>query len=135
MSRRELIKRLVDGEAVERCGFWLGNPHAETWPILHQHFGTSTEEELRQKLNDDCRWICPQFYPDGYQDPEGRDLFDCGLDREKHAVCPLAACEAPAELDAFPWPDPDDSRHHICEPVKDGRSEICRHVAATGDTW
>ncbi len=102
MAKRELIQRLVEGEPVERCGFWLGNPNHETWPILHRHFGTETEEELRQKLNDDCRWICPQFYPDGYRDPQNRPMFDEGLDREKHAVFPLAHCEDPAELDDFP---------------------------------
>jgi uroporphyrinogen decarboxylase len=107
MAKRELIQRLVEGEPVERCGFWLGNPNHETWPILHRHFGTETEEELRQKLNDDCRWICPQFYPDGYRDPQNRPMFDEGLDREKHAVFPLAHCEDPAELDDFPWPNPD----------------------------
>ena len=61
MSRRSLIQRLIAGEPVPRCGFWLGNPHPETWPILHRHFGTGTEEELRRKLGDDVRWICPQF--------------------------------------------------------------------------
>ena len=106
MARRELIQRLVAGESVERCGFWLGNPHSDTWPILHQYFGTATEEELRQKLNDDCRWICPQFYDNAYQDPQGRELFDASLDREKHTDHPLASCEDPAELDDFPWPDP-----------------------------
>ena len=106
MARRELIQRLVAGESVERCGFWLGNPHSDTWPILHQYFGTATEEELRQKLNDDCRWICPQFYDNAYQDPRGRELFDASLDRQKHAEHPLASCEDPAELDDFPWPDP-----------------------------
>lgn len=105
MAKRELIQRLVAGETVERCGFWLGNPHPETWPVLHEYFGTSTDEQLRQQLNDDCRWICPQFYDDAYQDPEGRELFDASLDREKHAEHPLAKCEDPAELDDFPWPD------------------------------
>ncbi len=106
MARRELIQRLIAGESVGRCGFWLGNPHSDTWPILHQYFGTATEEELRQKLNDDCRWICPQFYDNAYQDPQGRELFDASLDRQKHAEHPLASCEDPAELDDFPWPDP-----------------------------
>jgi len=107
MAKRELIKRLVNGEPVERCGFWLGNPNHETWPILHRHFGTASEEELRRKLKDDCRWICPQFYPDGYRDPQNRPMFDEGIDRKKHAVYPLAHCEEPAELDDFPWPNPD----------------------------
>jgi uroporphyrinogen decarboxylase len=107
MSRRKLITRLIAGEKVERTGFWLGMPHADTWPILHGHFGTKTEEELRVKLGDDCRWICPQFYPDVFQDPQGRQLFDAGLDRAKHAVPPLAACETVEEVNQFPWPNPE----------------------------
>jgi uroporphyrinogen decarboxylase len=107
MSRRDLICRLIGGECVERCGLWLGNPHPDTWPILHRHFGTASEEELRQKLGDDVRWICPQFYADAYQDPDGRELFDASLDRTKHGVAPLAQCEDPAEADAYPWPNPD----------------------------
>ena len=107
MSKRNLIKRLIAGEPVERCGFWLGNPDAKTWPILHRHFGTRTEEELRQKTGDDCRWICPQFFADAYQDPTGRVLFDASLDREAHAAPPLANCESIEEVNAFPWPDPD----------------------------
>jgi uroporphyrinogen decarboxylase len=104
MSRRELIRRLISGEPVERCGFWLGNPDPKTWPILHRHFGTRSEEELRRLLGDDVRWICPQFYANAYRDPEGHELFDAGLDRVKHSVAPLARCETIAEVERFPWP-------------------------------
>jgi hypothetical protein len=84
-STRDLIRDLIAGGPVRRCGFWLGHPHPETWPGLHHHFGTNGEEELRRRVGDDCRWICPQFYADVYQDPEGRVLFDAGLDRLKHS--------------------------------------------------
>ncbi len=104
MRRRDLIRRLVAGQAVERCGFWLGNPHPDTWPILHRHFGTAAEEPLRQSLDDDVRWVCPQFYSSAYQDPDGRELFDAGLDRVKHIRPPLADCETVAEVEQFPWP-------------------------------
>ncbi|MCX6343443.1 MAG: hypothetical protein NT018_00040 [Armatimonadetes bacterium] len=107
MTKRTLIRRLIGGEDIERCGFWLGNPHPETWPILHRYFGTATEEELRRELNDDCRWICPQFYSDAYNDPDGRELFDSGLDRSKHATFPLADCETVSDVDRFPWPKPE----------------------------
>ena len=107
MSNRELIRRLIAGEPVERCGFWLGNPHPDTWPILHRHFGTTSEEQLRQRLGDDVRWICPQFYDDAYRDPDGRPLFDASLDRVKHSVAPLAGCETVAEVERFPWPKPE----------------------------
>ncbi len=115
MTSRQLIKRLIARQPVERCGFWLGNPHPDTWPILHRHFGTATEEELRRKLGDEVRWICPQFYPDAYRDPQGRGLFDASLDREKHgSVGPLADCSTVAEVERFPWPDPDCLNFETC---------------------
>jgi uroporphyrinogen decarboxylase len=107
MSRRDLIKHLIAGEAVERCGFWLGNPHPDTWPILHRHFGTDCEESLRQKLGDDVRWFCPQFYSDVYRHPEGRGLFEAVPDPAKRHAAPLAHCEDPADVESFPWPNPD----------------------------
>jgi uroporphyrinogen decarboxylase len=107
-SRRETIRAIIARRDVPGCGFWLGNPDPQTWPLLHRHFGTQTEEQLRQLLGDDVRWICPQFYPDAYRDPDGLELFDSGLDREKHGSSgPLAACKSPAEIGDFPWPKPD----------------------------
>jgi uroporphyrinogen decarboxylase len=108
MQKRALIKKLIAGEAVERCGFWLGNPDPQTWPLLHRYFHTTSEAELRQRLGDDCRWICPQYYADAYQAPHGRALFDADVVQQKTSLgCagPLADCETVAEIDAFPWPD------------------------------
>lgn len=115
MPRRELIRDLIARRPVNRCGFWLGNPHPETWPILHRYFGTCAEEELRVRLGDDVRWICPQFYRDAYRDPDGRELFDAGLDREKHGnVGPLAACETPADVERYPWPKAENLDFESC---------------------
>jgi len=107
MTRRETIKRIIAGGGNGETGFWLGQPVEDTWPLLHEYFGTKTEEELRQKLNDDCRWICPQFYADVYQAPDGSEMFDSGLDRERHAKPPLADCENADEAAAFAYPNPD----------------------------
>ncbi len=115
MNSRERIRALIAGETVDRCGFWLGNPHADTWPILHKYFGTNTEEALRQKLGDDFRWISPQFFPNAYQDPDGKEMFDACLDRKKHgAVGPLAECENISEVESFPWPNPDFLNFDAC---------------------
>ena len=106
MSRRELIRKLIAGDAVERCGFWLGNPDAKTWPLLHAHAKTTSEEEFRVKAGDDCRWICPQVYPDLYQHPNGLGLFEAassGLGTTE--AYPLARCETIAEVEAYPWPE------------------------------
>ncbi len=108
MNSRDRIRALIAGQAVDRCGLWLGNPHGDSWPALHAYFGTQTEEELRIKLGDDLRWICPQFYPDAYQDPQGFGMFDAGLNKKQHGQAgPLADCEDVGELETFPWPNPE----------------------------
>jgi hypothetical protein len=73
MSQCALIRRLISGQPVERCGFWPGNPHPESWSILHRRFGTSSEEQLRQRLGDDVRRICPPFSQGASRAPEGTD--------------------------------------------------------------
>ena len=104
MTSRERIRTIIAGQAADRCGFWLGSPHADTWPIYHAYFGTKTEEELRQKLGDDFRWICPQWMPGAYRSPDGRRLFDTGTVGYHAAAGPLAECETVADLDRYPWP-------------------------------
>jgi len=108
MTSRERIKKIISGEKADRCGFWLGNPHEDTWPILHKYFGTKTDEELRQKLNDDFRWFTPQFFHGIYRPENGIGMFDAGLNKKMHgAAGPLANCEDVSELEEFPWPNPD----------------------------
>ena len=63
MNSRERIRTIIAGEPADRVGFWLGNPHADTWPVYHEYFGTGTQEELRRKLGDDYRWIPAGVYP------------------------------------------------------------------------
>jgi len=121
MTTRELIRDLIAGKAVSRCGFWLGKPHPDTWPILHRHFGTTSEDQLRQKLGDDVRWICPQSYEDGYRQHDGRKPFDTSVDRRKHgSVGPLAHSDVPADVERYPWPNPDDLNFDSC--LKDLRN-------------
>jgi uroporphyrinogen decarboxylase len=105
MTSRERIRAIISGQAADRCGFWLGMPHADTWPIYHRHFGTTTDEELRCRLGDDYRWICPQFFPTTYKAPNGRGMFDGGLKKTAHgAAGPFATCEDPKAVEDFPWP-------------------------------
>ena len=107
-SKRTLIKRIIAREPVDRCGLWLGNPQPETWTNMHNHFGTTSEEELRSKVGDDVRWYSPQFYADAYQDPDGGEMFDISLDREKHGSAgPLSDCESVAEVKKYPLPKPE----------------------------
>ncbi|MCI0513184.1 hypothetical protein L0128_08240 [candidate division KSB1 bacterium] len=104
MTSRERIWKIINGEAADRCGFWLGNPHADTLPRYHAYFGTQTKTELQFKLGDDFRWI-----PAGvYRHPAGRGLFEIPGKIAHGTAGPLAHCQDVAELEAYEWPNPDD---------------------------
>ena len=128
MNSRERIKAIIARKPADRCGFWLGNPYPDTWPIYHKYFGTKTEEELRRKLNDDFRWICPQFFKSAYQAPDGRGMFDGGLGKKKsHGQAgPFADCEDVKEVEAFPWPKPEYLHFDECLAALRGAGEYYR---------
>ena len=108
MTHRERVRSIISGKPADRCGFWLGNPYGETWPVYHAYFGTSSEAELRSKLGDDLVWITPQFFAGGYQHPQGRQMFDLGLKKERHGQGgPFADCEDVKQVEDFEWPNPE----------------------------
>lgn len=102
MTSRERIATIIAGQPADRCGFWLGNPHPDTWPILLAHFGCDSPEQLRRSLGDDLRWIMV----DGYRDGDRREMLP--IRRSTHGQAgPLAECRDVDDLDRYPWPDPD----------------------------
>lgn len=109
MNSRELIRGIIAGRPGPRCGFWLGNPHPDTWPIYHSYFGTKTEEDLRIKLGDDFRWITPQYRDSTYRHPLGWKIFGLHDAKKVHGEAgPLAEAESEADVEsAYEWPDPD----------------------------
>jgi uroporphyrinogen decarboxylase len=105
MNSRERLKTIIAGEVPDRCGFWLGNPHPDSWPNLHGYFKTTTEEELRRKLNDDFRWIAPW---EAYKHPEGKPIFDVQrAEKDLGAGGIFSECEDVGQVEEFAWPNPD----------------------------
>ncbi|MBT7617534.1 MAG: hypothetical protein HN590_09655 [Calditrichaeota bacterium] len=103
MNSKERIKRIISRQPADRCGFWLGNPHWETWPILFDYFGTSEEEEIRRILHDDFRWI----QAGTYIHPEGKPMLDMQRKGpELSAGGCFSDCESIAEVENYDWPDP-----------------------------
>jgi uroporphyrinogen decarboxylase len=107
VTSRERVKAIIARRPADRTGFWLGNPHQETWPIYLDHFNASTEEEVRRKLGDDFRWISPQFFADAYRHPDGHKMFDdTTWERAEGPRHPLAEIEKVEDLDgACHWPE------------------------------
>ena len=108
MNSRERIKALIAREPADHYGFWLGNPDPKTWPILHNYFGTKTEEELRVKLKDDFRWCAPDVHVQSYHHPKGRAMFDLEMDKTHHGQAgPFANCENVKLIEEYEWPNLD----------------------------
>lgn len=105
MTSRERVRTIFSGQPADRCGFWLGMPHGDTWPIYFDYFGTADQESIRKLLGDDMRWIAADR---AYQDPQGKPLFNqrrTGI--SEGAVPVFAECEDPREVDSIEWPNPD----------------------------
>jgi len=90
LTGKERVTAICEGRPVDRCGYWTGNPHADTWPKLFGYLDCATPEEVYRKLGDDVRWI-----------QVGQQTL--------HADGCFARCETEADVDgAFQWPDPDE---------------------------
>jgi len=121
MNARERIRTIISGKAADRVGFWLGNPHPDTWAIYLDAFGCESPEEVRRKLGDDLSWIAAGIYAH----PEGRGLFEIpGKDAHGYAG-PFANASSADDLDAYEWPSLD---HLDFEPVLE-------RLRAAGDVY
>ncbi len=107
ISSRRLIRDIIARRDVPRTGFWLGNPHPDTFPTYHRYFGTHDEEQLRRQLRDDFRWITPQYLETTYRHPHGSGLFDLWKHKKSLGEAgPLAGATTQREVREFAWPDP-----------------------------
>ena len=134
MTSRERVKAIISRTEADRPGFWMGNPHADSWPALIEAFGGSSRRgrpdgagghelsaedgyanaggsdaaqlAVRNRLGDDFRWISPEW--SSYKHPEGKPIFQIGR-RSKSLGSPgaFADTESVGEVDDFPWPNPD----------------------------
>lgn len=106
MGKRELIRDLISGKPVERCGLWIGSPKAETVEILNRATGTSGEEALHLYFDDDMRWITPQYVKSTYNHPSGTAMR-YWKDANPHAMAGglLAEASTIEEVDALMWPE------------------------------
>ena len=104
MNSRERIQTIINGEKADRCGLWLGNPHQDTWPILHKYFKTNSEEELKLRLRDDIRWIMGGTY----KHPQGKPIFEFRKKDSSHgAAGAFSDCVDVQQVEDYEWPNPD----------------------------
>ena len=104
---RDRIRAIFAGQQTDRCGLWLGNPHEQTLKNCMEYFNVNSEEQFRQKLDDDIRWIRPDRIGTYYNDPSGKTRFNNGFTEHTFGQAgPLSDCETLDQVERFPWPDP-----------------------------
>jgi uroporphyrinogen decarboxylase len=110
MTSRDIVRAIVGRRETPRCGFWLGNPHPDTWPLFHAYFVTKNEEDLRLKLGDDFRWLSPSLFESTFRNVSRPGFLGIAKTRKSHGQAgPLAEAERPEDVAAIEWPDPDET--------------------------
>lgn len=123
MTSKERVLAALNGEAVDRIPFWIGQPTEEVHRSLCEHYGVpDDQEELIRASGCD-------FWGGGYasyEPPEERAPFQIS---EEAAL----ACETVADVNALSWPDPD----HI-KVDRDATRAYCTKIsdyAVMGGSW
>ncbi len=108
VTSRQKVLDIFNRKNVDHNAFWTGHPNDKTVPIFAEEWGIEpTREAIYNFLEDDCRWIPADS---GYKHPEGRPAFDPGYGVERKSLSAagcFAEAETVADIEAYPWPDPD----------------------------
>lgn len=107
MTSREKVTRVFQHDPNAPGVMWTGHPNDKTIPLFAREWDIEpTREAIFQYLADDCRWIPADA---GYKHPQGLPAFDpsYGVRRDTLSApgC-FAEAETPADLEDYPWPDP-----------------------------
>lgn len=101
----------------DRVPAWMG-ASPEFRDLARRRLGLATDEDLSLRIGDDFRRVHaryagpPERSPDAhFSGPEVTSRTPFGIERHGYGygqplAHPLAEARSPADLDAFPWPDP-----------------------------
>lgn len=115
MTSRERVSAAIGRETTpDRPGFWMGNPHPDSWPALirdlagdHETHGAAAalHRTVQRRLGDDFAWITPEW--SAYRHPDGAPMFDIGRTGDSlNSPGAFAECESVQEVHDYRWPDP-----------------------------
>lgn len=127
-------------QAILRCqsahsGFWHGNPHPDSLPQYCQYFGVEDDYGLSRALGDTLVWVMPEAWH-CWRHPQGLPMFDIMGGRVKHSLNEggvFAICEDAAEVERFPWPDP--QYLDFAEAVRAVREREAQGFAVLSGMW
>jgi uroporphyrinogen decarboxylase len=111
MTHLDRFLATIERRTVDRPASWLGLPHPQALPALYRHFGVSSEDALKAKIDDD---IFAVEMP--YHSPTSNAIyaaFDFAKNKLKPDERTLTApgffedCTDPAAVNKFDWPNPE----------------------------
>nr|AGS57587.1 hypothetical protein [uncultured bacterium] len=159
MLQRKLIEQTFERKTKSNCAFWIGHPADETkanyYKLLdihepelselekhnrkaHVEKSSQTDEmevELNLKMDSDMIWISPETDLSAWKHPKGKPMWDF-LVKERESLGTagvFAECEDVAEVDAFPWPNPD--YLDFSEPMRRVKYAHEKGLAIFGGMW
>jgi uroporphyrinogen decarboxylase len=110
MTHLERFMATIERRPVDYPASWLGLPDTAAIPALFSHFGVTSMEALKAKINDDVYAV---EMP--YHSPTSNAIytaFDFAKDKHNRDVRTLTApgffedSSDPSDVDKFAWPDP-----------------------------
>ncbi|MCL2043068.1 MAG: hypothetical protein FWG89_02900 [Treponema sp.] len=105
MTGKERFNAIAAGKS-ETCGFWHGEPNHASIENLYAYFGVNNDFELGLKLGSCCRWVRPENH---HAWVKNEPMFDTLGGRDRSSLNQngiFAETEDPAEVEDFPWQDP-----------------------------
>ncbi len=115
MTAKERVMAAVRHETADRTAITF-DAEIEVYDALHEHLGTSTKEELFDRLHCDTWMILPKnfMYKPGCEDAEEKEsiwgyrtrkAYYSGGSYDELAESPLAGKHDISDIDAHPWPE------------------------------
>jgi len=97
--------QLVMEHNSDTCGFWHGNPHADSMARLYKHFDVKDDFELALHLHDDVYWCMPESNGVWTGNTSMFDPLGGMVRKSLNQEGVFANCEDIAEIDRYHWPD------------------------------
>jgi len=108
ISSREKVNAVFERRNVSCGAFWTGHPSDNTVPIFAREWNIEpTHEAIYSYLNDDCRWIRPDW---GYKHPQGMSDFNPSYGIKRNSLSAggcFADAQTISDIEFYPWPNPE----------------------------
>jgi uroporphyrinogen decarboxylase len=159
MAPRDLITDTIARKQKSKCAFWIGHPADESKTMYYNILDIKEPEltelekrnraaltwksgqsdelevELNLRTNSEMIWISPETDMSAWKHPEGKPMWDF-LVKERESLGSagiFAECEDIAEVEAFPWPNPD--YLDLSGPLSKAKYAWEKGLAVFGGMW